>query len=362
MSTRKSKIWLVAGFVAVMLLGGVLVFANGNIFVRNDTNEREYLSKIHSECFDLRPRSKYLECMKSKLKDLIVAKSSAAIVQAAFENEKARNMVFDREISCHVMMHAIGRSLSEYKDNFDEVISACLPMCGAGCYHGIMEGKYLKDKSGDSVLSGACLGLKTKEQSLADNCFHGLGHAIAILHWNLEESLSSCDEIDEIGKKECGAGVFMELFSRSEQKLMPLPLDVPSWCNSFREVYQKSCWLFAASFRDGRNEFLEKKGIDTSVPENEPIYNCSNAPKHFRQDCFKLLGYAVYDAKDKDANKIASVCERLAVSDTKSCISGVVERDLEEVRFKNGVGICNYVKQNDVAGYCLELYKNPIVN
>lgn len=54
-------------------------------------------------------------------------------------------------------------------------------------------------------------------------------------------------------------------------------MDVPSWCNSFEKIYSESCWIFAANVRGVENTFLESIGIDTSLPENEPIYNCSKS-------------------------------------------------------------------------------------
>lgn len=346
----------------------LLLFVFGIVFSRQITMEKdvsayEGLSKVHSKCFELRPRSKYLECMRVGLKSLVAEKSADEIVDAGIKIDRVRNVSFDREISCHVMMHGVGRALSEYKSDFGEVVSACRPLCGAGCYHGIMEGKYKTQRDITEFMTGACEGLMQKGNSLAENCFHGLGHAIAIKNWDLDKSLGDCDLVNESGRMECGAGVFMELFSRSEATLMPLPLDVPTWCNSFEKTYGKSCWLFAANIRGEKNEFLESLGIDTSRVENEPIYNCSKAPTEFAPACYKLFGYSLYDAKNKDGGEIVRICEGL-VGGNKSqwCIGGVIERDFEETKFKAGIGVCDFIKSDSLKEFCLDTYKNPVIN
>ena len=320
------------------------------------------LSAVHMECYESRPRSKYLECMRIKMRNVVENNSASEVVEAGTRIDRVRNVEFDREISCHVMMHAVGRSLSEYRNSFDEVVSSCKPLCGAGCYHGIMEGKYKFQGDISEFLSAACAGLNDKGEMLSQNCFHGLGHAIAIKNWNLDKSLSDCDYVSTEGQYECGKGVFMELFSRSEQTLMPLPLDVPGWCSSFDAKYAESCWIFAANIRGTENEFLEQKGIDTSKVENEPIYNCSKAPKAVAAGCYKLVGYGLYDAFNKDGSRLLAVCQNLGGVKAEYCVSGVVERDLEEGRFKSTINACDFVTDPKLKQYCENLYKNPLIN
>lgn len=357
--SRNSKIFLWLGFLVVFLIG---VIVSKSYYSGQKMTAYEELSQVHTKCYELRPRSKYLECMRVKMQNVVENNSAIELVEAGAKIDRVRNVVFDREINCHVMMHAVGRGLSEYKDNFDEVVSSCKPLCGAGCYHGIMEGRYKLQGDISAFLSDACESLNNKGTILSQNCFHGLGHAIAIKNWDLDKSLNNCDFVSAVGRGECGKGVFMELFSRSEQTLMPLPLDVPSWCNSFETIYSDSCWIFAANIRGTKNEFLEQKGIDTTKLESEPIYNCSKSPKHMVAECYKLVGYGLYDALGKNGVRILAICENLGEAESEYCVNGVVERDLEETRFKNGINTCDFISDQELKRYCEDIYKNPLIN
>ena len=356
---KNMRFFFIFGFVIIFVVG-VLV---SNIFLADQKiSAYDGLSQSHTKCFEFRPRSKYLECMRVTLEKTIRQNSAVDMVLAGGKIDKVRNVSFDREINCHVMMHSVGRALSEYKKDFGEVVSSCQPLCGAGCYHGIMEGKYKVQQDIADTMNTACEGLFQKGDLLANNCFHGLGHAIAIKNWDLDKSLKDCEIESVNGRKECGAGVFMELFSRSEAQLMPLPADVPGWCNGFEKIYSESCWIFAANIRGEKNMFLESLGIDTSIPENEPIYNCSKSPEDFKKECFKMLGYTLYDAKNKVGKEIVKVCESLGGVSSEMCISGVVERDLEEIKFQAGIGACDYIYGNKLREFCVDKYKNPVIN
>lgn len=356
---RNMRVFILFGFLFIFALG---IFVSNIFFADQKISAYDGLSQSHMKCFELRPRSKYLECMRITLEKTVRQNSAADMVLAGGKIDKIRNVSFDREINCHVMMHGVGRAMSEYKKDFGEVVSACQPLCGAGCYHGIMEGKYKVQQDIADTMNIACEGLIQKGNLLAKNCFHGLGHAIAIKNWDLDKSLKDCEMVSINGQKECGAGVFMELFSRSEDQLMPLPMDVPSWCNSFEKIYSESCWIFAANVRGVENTFLESIGIDTSIPENEPIYNCSKSPEDFKKECFKMLGYSLYDAKNKVGKDIVKVCESLGGISAEMCIEGVVERDLEEQKFQTGIGACDYIFNMQLKEFCLGKYKNPIIN
>ena len=358
-SGRYMRIFIVLSFLFIFAVG---IFVSNIFFVNQKLSAYDGLSQSHTKCFELRPRSKYLECMRLTLEKTVKQNSALDLVLAGGKIDKIRNVSFDREINCHVMMHGVGRALSEYKKDFGEVVSSCQPLCGAGCYHGIMEGKYKVQQDIGSIMNSACEGLYQKGDLLANNCFHGLGHAIAIKNWDLDKSLRDCELVSINGQKECGAGVFMELFSRSEAQLMPLPVDVPSWCNSFERIYSQSCWIFAANVRGEKNSFLEAMGIDTSLPENEPIYNCSKSPEDFKKECFKMLGYTLYDAKNKDGKEIVKICEGLGGVNAEMCIAGVIERDLEEAKFQAGIGACNYIYGNKLREFCVGKYKNPVIN
>jgi len=353
------RLFFIFGFLSIFVFG---VLVSNIFFVQQKVSAYDGLSQSHMKCFELRPRSKYLECMRVTLEKTVKQNSAVELVLAGSKIDKTRHVSFDREINCHVMMHGVGRAMSEYKQDFGEVVSACQPLCGAGCYHGIMEGRYKVQQDIADTMNTACDGLFKKGDLLANNCFHGLGHAIAIKNWDLDKSLDDCEIVSDNGQKECGAGVFMELFSRSEDQLMPLPYDVPSWCNGFKKVYSQSCWIFAANIRGVENPFLESIGIDTSISENEPIYNCSKSPEDFKKECFKMLGYTLYDAKNKDGVAIVKVCEGLGGVNAEMCIAGVVERDLEETKFQAGVGACDYIIGGKLKEFCFNKYKNPVIN
>lgn len=309
-------------FVAFLVIGSVIP-GNFGVFRQTDFGDpKEFLVEIHNKCLaNFSKRSEYLNCVTNATKSFVQTRGLSELVTAG--EEVNRNNLIDLvgSINCHDMMHALGRSGGVNMKNYQVALSECRPLCGAGCYHGVLETRYGAGDDLKKFVTEACSFTQT-DKKYESQCYHGLGHAVAVEAGNIYKSIEYCDLAPEEGHLGCASGAFMELFTGDPTKTSLIPLNVPEWCFEFKGVYGDICWLSAGYFR-GRNVYLDSIGIDTGILENEAIYNCSKAPtEQLRLGCVYTVGDNIYNIANEDLGVINGICVRFGKDLAGWCLKG----------------------------------------
>ena len=308
-------------FAVFLFVIGILLSKYQKNQITDWGNTEEFLIKNHSECESTKQRRDYINCMVAKSKDFVGVRGVGELVSAAQRISNGKKVDLVGSINCHDMMHSLGKAAGLYMKSFDEAITECLPFCGGGCFHGVLEGKYSSNPNMKKFVSEACLFTKDIKKSEA-HCYHGLGHAVAVQLGDIDDAFKYCDYVIEEGRLWCGSGAFMELYSGDGFDLGKIPENVPEWCRAFEGVYAEVCWLSAGYFRTG-NGYLKSIGINTASPENEAIYNCSSAPTDdLKSGCIYTFGDNIYNIAKEDHKKINEICMRFDSGLVGWCLKG----------------------------------------
>jgi hypothetical protein len=234
-------------------------------------------------------------------------------------------------LSCHPVVHAIGRETFREKKTVHDSFGACDQTCHSGCYHGAME-RFLRgalaSNEGDHVSAEE---VKTAAKTACDpnqalrfrfQCLHGLGHALMFfLDYDLEGSLSSCDAYaDGWSRSSCYGGVFMEnVFTATPEKRDLSPTDYHYPCSKLAPQYRADCYMMQTTR-------MTEMGLDT----NRLFEECKKAgvpeqPGQYRLLCMQSIGRDLSnDARIGDPKPVAQKCERVSADDRQACLRGVV--------------------------------------
>ncbi len=368
----KNKL-LVFIFLILVLIGTQV----GAIFEKVKFENSDSLSMISSsqnKCVKTQERYKYFSCMTESLRPA-VKKYGVGELMGVIKKSLANNdgvIVFGEGRNCHDLTHSVGRSAGKYSDDVKKEILECDPVCGVGCYHGIMES--MLDRTGsnfESVVKDFCDSSFEKNNPTIDACFHGLGHSIANYRFDEVEALKVCDNVSEFGQIDCAKGVFMELYHvNGLRKHLKIPLDKQSWCLSQVKKYQTVCWQLAGALHTSvrKNDFLTNKGIVVDSYEDEAIYYCSIAPEvELVSQCYEVMGLNLYSVSknlnndnknefnyDTNYEEISKVCHR-AVGFTDVCIRGSISAMFEsDPAGRDGEKICGILDTSDEYEICMD--------
>ena len=208
--------------------------------------------------------------------------------------------------SAHDMAHLVGQLLFK-EDGFDG-LSVCTPVFAFGCYHGLMEVAFDKDRPGnyeENLLSAqsACAELGDENHPPYWSCIHGIGHGvITFREHEVEAALADCDALKERVRTYCYDGVFMELsisavqsFYKKSDPLYP--------CNAVPEKYSFAC------ARSQPNVMRSKFGLQT----REIALLCEQSGSEaIRHHCIDALGYYMGQMSGGDPQKIVKGCREIA--------------------------------------------------
>lgn len=112
----------------------------------------------------------------------------------------------------HELAHALGRFAAARRGDIS-ILSECTPVFQSGCYHGALEGLFLRGASVDrSTVDGICTASDGRPGYELLECWHGLGHGLMVrFAGDHRQALPLCDVLDAPrGRRECQDGVFME--------------------------------------------------------------------------------------------------------------------------------------------------------
>ena len=151
-----------------------------------------------------------LACMAGKLERLVASDGVPAALDS-LEDE-----VNDGDSpDCHQLTHVIGRAATERYPTVSVAFRAGSQMCGAGYYHGAMEGivQELGRRRVTQRIPVLCTALR-KERKYGIrrySCAHGLGHGLHSISDGVRAAIGRCKRFrDSSERRYCYSGVFME--------------------------------------------------------------------------------------------------------------------------------------------------------
>lgn len=240
--------------------------------------------------------------------------------------EKLESEDAELHLTCHPVIHAIGRETFRVKKTIQDSFQACDQSCHSGCYHGAME-RFLRgdDASSDSAGHISEDGLEDKAVSACDTnqptrfrfqCLHGLGHAIVFFtDYNLERSLEICDRLpDQWGRSSCYGGEFMEnIFAADKRKRDLSATDYHYPCDKLADRYKADCYMMQTTR-------MSEMGLGTAQLFSE----CQIAGV-FRFNCMQSVGRDLSnDVRVGDPRLVAQKCELVGGEDRQACTRGVI--------------------------------------
>lgn len=306
------------------------------------------ISELVSYCSSVIDRTQKIACMRQVFLEAVpkygVKKLMSALEQDFKNNDSSSNGGITQ---CHDIAHAIGQAGTIVNKDISATLSQCTDLCTSGCFHGAIE-QYVSLTGPNDLLNNINSLCKT------GSCFHGLGHGLASLAaFDLKNSLQLCDRLkDNNGKRDCGFGVFMELYEPSSFNPTPLktPDDLLGLCSSLIGVYQEVCFRNIGTYEYARtNQDLEKA-----------FAICSLEPTANQRECRLALGQVIYFNKQGNATAIVPTCKNGSAEEKKDCIDGTLMASISsDPLARHGFEICSIVDVDMQKG-CYQFLGNHI--
>ena len=253
----------------------------------------------------------------------------------------------------HDMAHLVGQLI--YKKYGFDGLSICEPLFAFGCYHGLMQVAFDKDKPSefkDKLLAAenGCVAAIGVDSPSYHSCIHGIGHGITTFRENdLMKSLSDCDLLNEEVRTYCHDGVFMELsvsappnFYEKSNPIYP--------CDAVSQDYKKSCARYQTQVMRFHFDMNTRNIARTCINTNNSdiVYHCIDALGYFIAQSSAgnpakiTLGCEDIDDKDSSAQcktaaagelvfqdyvgwheSVAEICDSLSLQDQAACYKRV---------------------------------------
>lgn len=337
-----------------IVLAILVIFSVFFITSRREPNYEDLLVSSNASCSKNVSRAQYLVCFREKLEKYVGVYGVKPFMKALADVSQEDPKKLGHYYLCHDIAHAIGELGGKYSQNVQKDISECTHICSAGCYHGFIES--FVAKSGD--IKGFIAGVCDPPQELSNSnkylsaCYHGIGHGVASIFSDLGKSIEICGLIEsDYGKRRCFAGSMMEIFGEGSllDTQKRYPDNILEFCATFPSIYRDHCLLLS-----GEKELLVSGNIEKAIK------TCNQISKEMREDCFYILGEAMYFAF-KDSNEILSQGCLGAGDYKKACLSGIFKGVAEsDIAGRQGKKICGLVKDSSLAYDCNSLLQKEV--
>jgi len=291
------------------------------------------------------------ECLDRIFREALKTKSTAELLKRIQQYQDSDPAL---RLSCHPVVHAIGRETFRLKGNVHDSFAACDQTCHSGCYHGAVE-RFLRGDGPQPAHAGhVSQGELTRKAATACDakaplriyfqCLHGLGHAFMYFtRYQLDRSLTICDDLpDDWSRESCYGGVFMEnVFSSTPSRRKISPSDYHYPCSRVDAKYRGACYLMQ-TWR------MEEMGLSTERLFDE----CAKAGS-FEIPCVQSIGRDLSNAVRSGASrKVAEKCERGQGESRLACIRGVVYALIDHTWDSSyALPFCAALRGEDIA-YC----------
>lgn len=306
------------------------------------------ISELISYCSSAQDRTAKIACMKEVFLKAVPKYGVKNLMSDLEQDFRSNDYAQSGGITmCHDIAHAIGQAGIIAIKNAGQVLEQCTDLCTSGCFHGAIE-QYVLETSSDDLIKNMAILCKNPA------CFHGLGHGLASLaSFDLGGSLELCDHLKTPeNRRDCGFGVFMELYEPSSFNPTPLtpPADLLGLCFSLSGVYQEVCFRNIGTYEYARtNQDLEKA-----------FAICSLEPTTNQRECRVALGQVVYFNKQGNAAAIVRICKNGSAEEEKDCIDGTLMASVSsDPLVRHGFEICSTVDADMQKG-CYQFLGNHI--
>lgn len=279
----------------------------------------------------------------------------------------------------HELAHALGRFAAASRGDIS-ILGECTPEFQSGCYHGALEGLFLKGATVDrATVGGICgPGAPGKPGYERLECWHGLGHGLMVrFAGDHRQALPLCDVLQAPrGRRECRDGVFMERALRAidessvdtdppagapdhadhgggahqghaeAQSGGRLPdAELARLCEAVDAPHQPSCWAYQPI------ALLRVHGDDPSTV----LAACNRAPAAAVRDCYQGFGKQYLGMMGGKAQPMIQACQAGNRAYTADCLLGGVEYFTDiEWDVTPGIAFCAQVPA-EAKGRCYDL-------
>lgn len=278
----------------------------------------------------------------------------------------------------HELAHALGRFAAVSRGDVS-ILGECTPEFQSGCYHGALEGLFLKGATVDRATVGGICGPGAAGRPGYERleCWHGLGHGLMVrFAGDHRQALPLCGVLQTPrGRRECRDGVFMERALRAIDE-SSVDTDVPAaqahaghggggheghaapgssgrlpdaellrLCAAEDAPHQPSCWAYQPI------ALLRVHGADPSTV----LAACDGAPAAAVRDCYQGFGKQYLGLMRGQVRPMVTACQAGNRAYTADCLLGGVEyfTDLEW-DIAPGIAFCAQVP-GEAKGRCYDL-------
>lgn len=261
-------------------------------------------------------------------------------------------------LSCHPVVHAVGRETFRQKGTVHDAFTACDQTCHSGCYHGAME-RFIRGSAASDDEAGHISQeeLRAKAAVACDpseatrfrfQCLHGLGHALMFFSdYRLKEALGSCDVLaDPWSRSSCYGGLFMEnVFSATPEKRDLSPTDYHYPCSALDMKYKSDCYMMQTTR-------MSEMGLNTT----ELFAECRRAGD-YQYICMQSIGRDLSnDARIGDPKPVAAKCELGQGEERRACTRGVAYALLDNTwDGRYAFPFCASFRSNEDMSHCFAI-------
>jgi hypothetical protein len=279
----------------------------------------------------------------------------------------------------HELAHALGRFAAVSRGDIS-ILGECTPEFQSGCYHGALEGLFLKGATVDRATVGGICGPRPPGTPGYERleCWHGLGHGLMVrFSGDHRQALPLCDVLQTPrGRRECRDGVFMERALRAIDA-SSVDTDAPAaqahaghgggdgheghaaaqprgrlpdaellrLCAAEAAPHQPSCWAYQPV------ALLAVHGDDPSTV----LAACDAAPAVAVRDCYQGFGKQYLGRMDGKVRPMIRACRAGNRAYTPDCLLGGVEYFTDmEWDITPGIAFCGRVP-DEAKGRCYDL-------
>lgn len=278
----------------------------------------------------------------------------------------------------HELAHALGRFAAVSRGDVS-ILGECTPEFQSGCYHGALEGLFLRGATVDrATVGGICApGAPGRPGYERLECWHGLGHGLMVrFAGDHRQALPLCDVLQTPrGRRECRDGVFMERTLRAIDA-SSVDTDAPPaqghaghggggheghaaakstgrlpdaellrLCAAVDAPHQPSCWAYQPV------ALLSVHGDDPAAV----LAGCDRAPAVAVRDCYQGFGKQYLGRMGGKVRPMIRACRAGNRAYTADCLLGGVEYFTDfEWDIAPGIAFCARVPA-ETKGRCYDL-------
>ncbi|MGH7833342.1 MAG: hypothetical protein ACREQK_06840 [Candidatus Binatia bacterium] len=293
-------------------------------------------------------------CLDQIFRDFLADRSTKEALAAI---KRYQESDADLRLSCHVLVHSVGRESFRRPGTIHGAFSACDQTCHSGCYHGAVE-RFLWGELADAQAPPHVTQQMLKARAhtacapelalrLRFQCLHGLGHAV--LHfaaYRLKTALEICDTLPDVwSRRSCYGGVFMENITAAVPERRDLsPTDYHYPCSQLDAQYRSDCYMMQTS-----------RMAEMGLTLQNLFQECVRAGA-YAEPCIQSIGRDLAnEARLRGADAAAASCELAAGKARQDCIRGAAYALIDYTwDGQYALPFCNALSNHESSRYCFE--------